>query len=313
MRCLITGATGFVGGHLADVLTAGGHQVIGLARAGGSRDATFPFPLYSLDLCETAETERALREAQPEWVFHLAGFASPGRSFHDPAAAWAGNLAGTQSLYDAVARAGLRPRILFVSSGLVYGDAGPGEQVLTEDAPLRPASPYAASKAAADLLSYQQTRSPGLDVVRVRPFNQIGPGQSAEYAAANFARQIAAAELGKGPPVVATGGLDSRRDLTDVRDMARAYVRLLEVGKTGEVYNAGSGQVYRMREVLDRLLAMARAQVTIEERQDPSRAFDTAVARADTGKLRAATRWEPTYPVERTLADMLDDWRARVS
>src|SRR5262249_59884729 len=116
MRCLITGATGFVGGHLADVLTAAGHQVTGLARAGGSRDATVPFPLYSLDLCETAETERALREVQPEWVFHLAGFASPGRSFHEPAAAWIGNLTATQSPSHAIARARLRPPILFRSA-----------------------------------------------------------------------------------------------------------------------------------------------------------------------------------------------------
>jgi|SRR5262245_10226250 len=312
VRCLITGATGFVGGHLADALTSAGHSVVGLARAGGPRDATFAFPLYSFDLCETAATERALREVRPEWLFHLAGFAHPGQSFRDPDAAWAGNLTATRSLYDAVHRSGLRPRILYVSSGLVYGDAGPGEHIVAEDAPLRPASPYAASKAAADLLSYQQTHSPGLDIVRVRPFNQIGPGQLPDYAVANFARQIAAAELSKGPPVVATGDLNGRRDFTDVRDMVRAYVLLLEAGETGEVYNAGSGRTYLMRDLVQQMVALARVPVTVDEKLDPTRAGDTAIARGDTRKLRAVTRWQPGHSLEQTLTDVLDDWRGRL-
>lgn len=306
MRCLITGATGFVGRHLAAALQSAGHSVIGLARNGGA----CPFPLFTLDLGDAAATERAVREARPDWVFHLAGYASAGQSFREPAAAWAGNLSASLSLYEAVLGSGLRPRILHVSSGLVYGDAG--DEPLTEDAALRPASPYAASKAAADLLAYQQTRSPGLDVVRVRPFNQVGPGQSAEYAAANFARQVAAAEVGLQPPVIVTGDLAGRRDLTDVRDMVRAYVRLLEVGRTGEVYNAGSGTTVVMRDVASRLAAMSRVSVTVEERADPARAGDTAVSRADTSKLRTETGWGPTTRLDQTLSDMLDDWRGRM-
>ncbi len=311
MRSLITGATGFVAGHLADALAAAGHEVTGLARSAGSRFGPVTFPLYSIDLLDIDAAESVLREAQPEWIFHLAGYANPGQSFRDPAGAWAGNLGATQALYDAIVRVGIRPRILYVSSGLVYGDAGPGEHVCVEDTPLRPASPYAASKAAADLLSYQQTRSPGLDIVRVRPFNQIGPGQSADYAAPNFARQIASVEKGKMPPVIATGNLSGQRDLTDVRDMVRAYLRLLEVGMTGEVYNAGSGRTCVMREVLDRLVALARVAVKVDERSDPARASDTSVSRSDNRKLRAATGWKPEYSLDQTLADILDDWRTR--
>lgn len=311
MRALITGATGFVAGHLADALASAGHQVVGLARSGGSRVGPVTFPLYSVDLLEVEATEGVLREAQPDWIFHLAGYANPGQSFRDPAGAWAGNLGATQALYEAVARTGSRPRILYVSSGLVYGDVGPGEHVCLEDTPLKPDSPYAASKAAADLLSYQQTRSPGLDIVRVRPFNQIGPGQSSDYAAPNFARQIAAIEKGKSPPVVVTGDLSGQRDLTDVRDMARAYIRLLEVGMTGEVYNAGSGRTCVMRDVLDRLVSLSRVAVKVEERVDPARASDTSVSRADNRKLRAATGWKPEYSLDQTLADILDDWRKR--
>jgi GDP-4-dehydro-6-deoxy-D-mannose reductase len=311
MRCLITGATGFVAGHLADALAAAGHDVLGLARSAGSRYGPAPFPLYSVDLLDTDETERALRDARPGWIFHLAGYANPGRSFRDPTGAWVGNLSATQSLCEAVSRSGMQSRMLYVSSGLVYGDAGQGTYVCTEETPLRPASPYAASKAAADLFCYQQTRNPGLDIVRVRPFNQIGPGQSADYAAPNFARQIAAIERGEMPPVVATGDLGGQRDLTDVRDMVRAYIRLLEVGVAGEVYNAGSGQTYVIRDVLDRLIAKSRVPVKVEERADPDRAADTVVSRADTRKLREATGWSPTYSLDQTLADILDDWRGR--
>jgi GDP-4-dehydro-6-deoxy-D-mannose reductase len=307
MRCLITGATGFVGRHLAAALRAGGYEPVGLAR----RPAAADFPVHAADLTDVPATEAVLRDVRPDWVFHLAGYASPGRSFREPAAAWAGNLSATQGLYEAVNRSGRRPRILHVSSGLVYGDVGPGEQVCIEETPLRPASPYAASKAAADLLSYQQTRSPGLDVVRVRPFNQIGPGQSADYAAPNFARQIVAVERGQAAHVEARGDLNGRRDLTDVRDMVRAYVRLLEVGKSGEVYNAGSGRTYRMQEVLDRLVALAGVPVTVVENPDQSRTADTAVSRADPRKLREATGWEPAYSLDQTLTDMLEDWRRR--
>jgi GDP-4-dehydro-6-deoxy-D-mannose reductase len=305
MRCLITGATGFVGRHLAVALRAAGHECVGLARDRGPLD----IPLHTADLADTAATEAVLRDVRPEWLFHLAGYADNGRSYKEPDQAWAGNLTATRSLYDAVARTDLRARILYVSSGLVYGDAGPGEHVCTEDTPLRPASPYAASKAAADLLSYQQTRSPGLDVVRVRPFNQVGPGQSTDYAAANFARQVAAVERGQAAHVEARGDLSARRDLTDVRDMVKAYIRLLEVGQTGEVYNAGSGRTYRMQEILDRLVALAGVPVTVQERPDASRKADTAVSRADIRKLREATGWQPAISLDRTLADMLADWR----
>src|SRR4029079_7465134 len=154
MHCLITGATGFVGRHLAAALRAAGHECAGLARRPGAAD----IPVHLVDLADAAATEAILRAVRPDWVFHLAGYADNGRSYREPDAAWVGNLTATRNLYDAVARSGLRPRILFVSSGLVYGDAGPGEQVCTEETPLKPASPYAASKAAADLLSYQLTR-----------------------------------------------------------------------------------------------------------------------------------------------------------
>jgi GDP-4-dehydro-6-deoxy-D-mannose reductase len=304
MRCLITGATGFVGRHLATALRAAGHEVSGLARRPASQD----IPIHAVDLNDAAATTAILRHVQPQWLFHLAGYADNGKSFSEPALAWAGNVDATRSLYDAVGQAGLQPRILYVSSGLVYGDAGPGEHVFTESDPLQPASPYAESKVAAEQLSRDRT----LDIVCVRPFNQIGPGQSANYAAARFASQIVAVERGQADHIV-VGDLSARRDMTDVRDMVRAYIRLLEVGQAGEVYNAGSGRTYQIQEVLDRLIAIAGVSVKVEQKLDPNRKADTAVSRVDIRKLCAATGWTPTYSLEQSLADMLVDVRGNLS
>jgi GDP-4-dehydro-6-deoxy-D-mannose reductase len=307
MRCLITGATGFVGRHLAAALRAAGHECVGLARDPGPLD----IPVHPADLTDGTATEAVLRDVRPGWVFHLAGYANPAESKKHPALAWTGNVTATVGLYEAILHTGLHPRILFVSTGLVYGDAGPGETVFSESDSLRPDTPYAASKAAADLISSYEARCSGLEIVRVRPFNQIGPGQSAGYAVGRFASEIVAVERGVKRHVEVRGDLNGRRDLTDVRDMVRAYVRLLEVGRPGEVYNAGSGRTYRMQEILDRLVALAGVPVKVEERTDASRTADVAVTRADIRKLREATGWEPAYTLEQTLADVLTDWRGR--
>jgi GDP-4-dehydro-6-deoxy-D-mannose reductase len=318
MRVLITGITGFVGGHLVErLVAAGGHALFGV-----NRQAEWPAGLSHLagvaeihagELADEPRVEALVRQTRPDWVFHLAGYANTGGSFLEPDRCWADNLTATRSLYEAITRSGLRPRILFVSTGLVYGDPDAPGGVCDERTTLKPASPYAASKAAADILSYQYTRSPGLDVVRVRLFNQIGPRQSADYAVANFARQIAAAEAGRQPPVIETGDLSAQRDITDVRDMVAAFPLLLEKGVTGEAYNAGRGETYRIQDLLDRMLGMTRVKVEVRQKVPPGRKADTAVTRADATKLRRATGWEPCIPLDQSLADILDHWRKTTS
>jgi GDP-4-dehydro-6-deoxy-D-mannose reductase len=313
MRILITGITGFVGGHLVESLVSQGHMLYGISRRGswpthlshlGSQARLLPG-----DLADTSSAEAVLKQSNPDWVMHLAGYANPGRSFQEPDRCWHDNLTATRSLYDAITRSGLRPRILFVGTGLIYGEPDEPGGACDERTVLKPATPYAASKAAADILSYQYTRSPGLDIVRVRLFNQIGPRQSADYAVANFARQIAAAEQGKQPPVIETGNLNSHRDITDVRDMVTAFPLLLKHGQMGEAYNAGRGETYRIQDLLDRLIALARVKVEVRQRPEPVRRADTAVTRADPRKLHEATGWRPVIPLEQTLSDILDYWR----
>jgi len=315
MRVLITGITGFVGGHLAERLVAeAGHEVTGTSRRGewpsDLRNLEPRVRLVAADLHDEPRWCEVLAEVRPEWVFHLAGYAKTGQSYREPEACWRDNLDGTRVLYRAIEKSGLKPRILFASTGLVYGDPDPGRTDLDESAALKPASPYAASKAAADLLSYQVTRSPGLDVVRIRLFNQIGPRQSSDYAIANFARQIAAIEAGKQEPVLETGDLSASRDLTDVRDMTAALRAAIEFGDTAEVYNAGRGEVWRIEDVLARLVALARVKLEIRRKVEAGRRADTTISRADPAKLRAKTGWQPKLTLAATLADILEGWRS---
>src|SRR5262249_1648482 len=173
--------------------------------------------LRSADLGDRALLVKVVEEVRPEQIYHLAGYPHVGKSMQQPEAAWSGNLTATRNLYEAVVAWGGKPRILSVGSGLIYGDPETPAQAYHEDCLLRPTTPYPASKAAADLASYQFTRPPGLDIVRVRPFNHIGPCQSPQFAVAHFAEQLAAIEAGRQPPVLETGNLSPRRDLTDVR------------------------------------------------------------------------------------------------
>jgi GDP-4-dehydro-6-deoxy-D-mannose reductase len=314
MRILITGVTGFVGGHLVEALAgAGGHTLSGV-----SRSAAWPFALehladkvqlHTAELSDGPQIEEVVRRTRPEWVFHLAGYANTGASFREPDRCWADNLTATRSFYDAILSTDVRPRILFVSTGLIYGEPDDGRDSCDERTTLKPASPYAASKAAADLLSYQYARNPGLDIVRVRLFNQIGPRQSPDYAVPNFARQIAAAEMRRQEPAMTVGDLSAQRDICDIRDVVAAFPLLLEKGKTGEAYNAGRGEAYRIQDLLDRLLKLATIPVEVRQKVEPGRKADTTVTKADTRKLHAATGWTPRIPLETTLADILNDWR----
>lgn len=316
MRILVTGATGFAGGWLIEALAGqAGAEVFGLSRRGAWpsewADVAPRAALRPCDLCDRTAVEAVLREIRPQQIYHLAGYAQVGRSFDEPDAAWDGNLTATRALYDAVARWGGRPRILFVGSGLVYGPPAAPDEAQDETRLLRPGSPYAVSKAAADLLSGQAVAHPGLDVVRARPFNHIGPRQSPQFAVPNFARQLAAVERGERPAVLETGDLSPRRDLTDVRDTVAAYVLLMEKGSAGEAYNVGSGQNISVQDVLDRLIALSGVPVEVRPRTELLRPVEQAAAAVDASKLHRETGWRPHIPLDQTLRDTLQYWRNR--
>jgi len=304
---LITGAGGFVGGHLAEACLAAGDEVVALSRSAEERTPAGAHAM-ALDLADRDATRAAVRDAAPTVVFHLAARASVAESWERPDEALSANVATTLSLLEAVRVEAPSARVVVVGSGEEYGP--PDRLPVAEDAALRPQNPYAVSKAAADLLAGMYADAHGLAVVRTRSFNHAGPGQSSAYVVASLTRQVAAGlRAGASPVPVVSGNPDAMRDFTDVRDVVRAY-RLLAERAAPDAYNVCSGRTASVRDLLESLRAVAG--VEIEHVVDPAlvRAHEVMEIRGSHERLTAATGWEPEIPRERTLADTVAWWTA---
>jgi len=314
MRALITGIAGFVGTHLARALLAEGVEVWGVVHRRRLEDAELAGRTHPVeaDLTDPAEVARLVDAARPDWVFHLAARSSVAASWSDPVETFRVNVTGQLNLLRALVASGLRPQVLVPGSAEEYGLVKPGELPVREENPLRPTNPYAVSKIAQDFLGYQFFLSHGLPVVRIRAFNQVGPGQSPEFVVSGFAKQIAAAEAGLGPPEVRVGNLEARRDFTDVRDMVRAYILAMRHCQPGDVYNVGRGVAVRVGDLLDKLMAMSRKPLRVVTDPARFRPLDVPEIYADARKFRAATGWEPQIPLEQSLAEVLEFWRAKL-
>lgn len=302
MRLLVTGAAGFVGGHLVRALLADGHEVWagsmdGAAPPGGAGGARW----MALDVTSDHSVASAIAEARPEGVFHLAGQASVGASFTDPLGTWEVNATGSLRLLNALEEG---TRFLLASSAEVYGVVPEEEQPIREARPLRPPNPYAASKAAAEMAAVQASLSGRVAAVIARSFNHTGPGQDTRFALPSFARQLAAMRSGTGERVLHVGNLDARRDFLDVRDVVRAYVVLLERGEAGETYNVCSGHALRLRELVDAMVGLADAEIRVEVDPTRVRPVDVPLLLGDAGRLRALG-WTPRVELEETLRDLL--------
>jgi len=300
VRALVTGGLGFVGRHLVEHLQQRGDDVAVIDHHGE----------HAVDITDGDALRIAIAEAAPDAVFHLAGWADVGGSWKEPVAAFRANAEGTLNVLLACAAAGVG-RVLSVGSADVYGVVTEAELPLTEHSPLRPASPYAASKVAADFLGLQAFLGQGLGVIRVRAFNHLGPGQTDRFVAPALAARIAANER-DGGDTVTVGDLSPRRDFTDVRDVVRAYRLLVEHGAPGEVYNVCTGRDLSVQQLADHLLTLATRPMRLETDPALLRPVDIPVLRGDATKLRDATGWTPEIPIDQTLADLLDDQRTRV-
>ncbi|MFQ5859124.1 MAG: GDP-mannose 4,6-dehydratase, partial [Anaerolineae bacterium] len=312
LRALITGIAGFAGSHLAEYLLAGTDwEVWGTLHHNeyNVRHLCDQLSLRRVDLREPEAVKDLLREVRPDRVYHLAGQSYVPASWDDPWRTFEINVRSQVNLLEAILAANLTPRVLIVASNEEYGFITPDDLPIDEDTPLRPASPYAVSKVAQDMLGLQYHLNDHLFVVRVRPFNHIGLRQRPEFVAAAFARQLAEIEAGVRPPVVRVGNLETERDFTDVRDMVRAYFLALERGEAGEVYNIGAGEAHSIRQLLDILLDLSTAQVTVE--QDPSRIrpSDVPVVVCDVTKFRMQTGWAPQIAFRESLHSVLNYWR----
>jgi GDP-4-dehydro-6-deoxy-D-mannose reductase len=316
LRALITGVCGFAGSHLAEYLLAHTDcEVCGTDISSDSRNIAHVRDRIDVivgDMSDASVAADVLSQAQPDYVFHLAAQAFVPLSWSDPWDTIANNIRAQLNILQALVTSGARPRVLVVGSADEYGMISPSELPITEDAPLRPYSPYAVSKIAQDMLGYQYHASHGLPIVRVRPFNHIGVRQSPSFVTSDFARQIAEIEQGRREPRMLVGNLTAKRDFTDVRDMVRAYSLALERGEEGQVYNLGAERAHSIQEVLDILLEMSEAE--IEVAQDPARLrpTDVPIVISDCSRFRERTGWRATVSLRDSLQDILDYWRESV-
>ena len=295
MRALITGGKGFVGQWLAAHLKDHGDDVAVVD--------------IETDVADAAAVRRVMSDVLPDAVYHLAAMTHVGDSWEDPSQVLRVNVLGTAEVLAAARALPASPRVLVVSSAEVYGVVRPEQLPLDEDTPTEPASPYAASKLAAEAVALQAWRGYGQPVVVVRPFNHIGPGQSPNFFVPAMAKRIVEAKR-SGLHSLRVGTLTTRRDFTDVRDVVAAYRLLVERGEAGSVYNVCSGQDVAMADVVAQLLQLAGADLELETDPALVRPVDVPVLRGDATRLRAATGWRAGIPLATTLADVLTSWEA---
>jgi GDP-4-dehydro-6-deoxy-D-mannose reductase len=315
LRALITGAGGFVGGHLcAHLLAHTDWELLGTVYP-ELVEVERPAPRLRLEHVDLRERERVyalVDELQPDYIFHLAAQSFVPASFADPWDTLENNIRGELNLLEAVRRSEREVHILVIGSNEEYGAPKPDELPLTEESPLRPNNPYAVSKVSQDFLGLQYHLSYGLPVVRVRPFNHTGPGQSPRFVVPAFASQIARIDAGLQEPVMKVGNLEAARDFSDVRDIVRGYHLAATQGEAGEVYNLASGRPRSVREVLEMLLSCIQVEVQVERDAGLYRPVDVPVVYGSAEKLRRLTGWAPRIPFEQTLRDTVAYWREQV-
>jgi len=316
-KVLITGVTGLAGGHLAELLIQNGHGLIcvnvhesSLSKLGEiGRRICF----YECDVRDAISVRNLVERFQPDMIFHLAALTSIPDSWQLARETYEVNILGTMNVLEAARQSKHRPLVHIPGSSAEYGMVYERENPVSEQAPLRPLSPYGVSKIAQTMMGYQHYMNYGLHVVRTRAFNNTGPRASASSVCSAFAKQIAEIEHKRVPPVIRVGNLDARRDFTDVRDVVRGYWLALERGEAGEVYNVCSGTSHAARQVLDMLLkSSSERHIEVVSDLTRLRPSDVPLLVGDFSKIRQQTGWEPAIPFDKTLTDLLDYWRIQV-
>ncbi len=315
-RALITGITGFVGSHLAEFLLQEGLEVYGIHRwrskDNNIKNIRRKIKLQEADLLDAHSLYAIIEKVKPDFIFHLAAQSYVLSSWASPVNTLEINITGSANLFEAVRKARFNSPIQIACSSEEYGMVYSNELPIKETNPLRPLSPYAVSKIAMDYLGYQYFKSYGLRIIRTRGFNHTGPRRGEVFAESTFAKQIAEIEKGQREPIVYVGNLEAQRDYTDVRDMVKGYYLAALKGEPGEVYNICSGKAWRIKDVLDYLLSLAKVKITVKEDSKRMRPSDVPVLIGDCTKFTKLTGWRPTIPFEKTLKDLLDYWRERV-
>jgi GDP-4-dehydro-6-deoxy-D-mannose reductase len=310
MRALVTGAAGFVGRYLVGLLAQKGYQVCA-ADIHFQPDHPWGDDVIEREADVTLQTamDDLLGESAPDEVYHLAGIAAPMGSDHR--SYYRVNFQGSLNLIEAARKNAPRARILYVSSSNVYGAVPADQQPICEDRLFAPHNHYAASKAAGEAAACAYGME-GLQIIRARPFNHTGPGQSTEFVCSRLAKLVAEIAGGLLPPVIDAGNLDVERDFSDVRDVVRAYWLLLQRGQPGEAYNICSGQAVSIRTVACLLAELAQVKIEIRSQPELQRKVDLPLHVGSSEKIRCGTGWEPQIPLRQTLRELLAYWQEKV-
>lgn len=310
MKALIIGASGFVGPHLAkeikkslfcEVITATSR---GIDRLGIGEDKT-----VQLNILNIEQISEILSEEKPDYIFHLAAQSSVALSWKDPKSTVDINIIGAINLINAIQHSGYSPKVLITGSSEEYGKVRECDNPIIESAVLSPANVYAVTKACQNMMATIYSRAYGLPLVMTRSFNHIGPGQSPQFVVADFCNQAVEIEKGIRQPVIRVGNLSAKRDFTDVRDVVKAYCRLIQYGRPGETYNVGSGHAIAVQDILDTILAQTKARVKVEIDPSKLRPVDVPVIEADISKIYKDTGWKPAISLAQTITDTLQYWR----
>ena len=302
MRALITGGSGFVGRYLHGLLTENGQEV-SVTKLPHETHAN----AIDMDVLDMLSIEQALSLSNPDVIYHLAAQSSVALSWKDPAMTLRVNCEGTVNLLGTVKKMKPGCKVILIGSGEEYGSVK--DIPVGEDTVPAPGNPYAVSKAAQTMMGVVYAKAYGMDVLMTRSFNHIGAGQGPGFVAPDFCKQIADIEKGLSPPVISVGNLEAKRDFSDVRDIVRAYYILSKSGKSGEIYNIGSGNAVSIQSLLDTLLSLSETEIEVRRDESRMRPSDTPVVEADIGKLTAHTGWKPEIELKESLEDVLNYWR----
>ncbi len=307
-KALITGIAGFAGSHLARLLLSQKFTVYGFYHPDHATtnvdEIKDKINLTSCDLLGQRDLEEKLSRINPDYVFNLAAYSSPAESFKNPKKTLENNMISELNLLKTLAKLTSKAKILIIGSADEYGQPA-GNRALDESIPLAPISPYAVSKVIQDLLGYQFFAHHRLHIVRVRPFNHIGPRQSKAFVVPSFAAQIASLEK-RGGGAIRVGNLKTWRDFTDVRDMVRAYLLALQKGEAGEVYNIGSGKPIQIADILKKLISFSTVKIKIRKDKKLFHPAEIQKIYCEFSKFNKQTGWKPQIPISKTLSDTIE-------
>lgn len=308
---LVIGAAGFVGKYLVNEMVANNIEAYATKLPHESLEDV-PARIYNLDIMDKDAVTALLFEIRPDFIFHLAAQSSVGLAWKKPGLTVDVNIKGSLNVMDAIRELYYKPRVLLIGSGEEYGHIQPGETPIVETNLLRPGNIYAATKACQNMIGSIYSKAYDMELIMVRAFNHIGPGQAPMFVVSDFCKQVVEIEKGLREPIMKVGNLAAKRDFTDVRDVVRAYVMLVQAGVPGETYNIGSGNAQEIRSILDLIISMSDAEVQVETDPNKLRPVDVPIIEADISKIHVLTGWKPEISIEQTIRETLDYWRTHL-